>query len=128
MKTSLKKAVLAQIGITQKEFKNCASDYRNAQNGISGFVYYSDTHKFSLQNQSDILELLDEMADNMGEDVVEMVNSFGVFRPNGMKKDEKTDLYKFLVGNKNESDYETNSVLNVMAWLCVEELANEFDN
>lgn len=127
MNNQLQKAVLNQIGVTAKEFKQYASDYRDASAGISGFIYYSDTHKFAVDNQSLIVELLEELADEQGVDVVEMVSSFGVFRGE-MDKDEKKDLYKFLGGNKNLDDYKTNSVLNVLAWLCVEQLAFEMES
>jgi hypothetical protein len=127
MNTKLQNSVLKQIGITLKEFKNNVSDYQNAQNGIPGFTYYSDTHKFALKNQFLIIELLNELADDQGIEVVELVKSFGVFR-NGMDKEELNDLYKFLGEQKNADKYETFSVLNVLAWLCVEHLAFEFDN
>lgn len=127
MKNSLKKAILEQIGTTKKEFKTNVSNYQNAQNGIPGFAYYSDTHKFALDNQEDIIDLLEETADSLGEYVVEMVKNFGVFRGE-MDKDEKKDLYKFLGGNKNMDSYETHSVLNVLAWFAVESLAFEYDN
>ena len=123
METKLQNAVLKQIGISKKEFKNNVSDYQDASMGIAGFNYYSDTHKFALKNQKKINSLLDELADEQGIEVVEMVKSFGVFSKNGMDKDELKDLYKFLGGNKNANSYETNSVLNVLAWLCVEHLA-----
>ena len=123
METKLQNAVLKQIGISKKEFKNNISDYQDASTGIPGLTYYSDTHKFALKNQKEINSLLDELADEQGVEVVEVVKSFGVFRKNGMDKDELKDLYKFLGGNKNANSYETNSVLNVLAWLCVEHLA-----
>ena len=123
METKLQNAVLKQIGISKKEFKNNVSDYQDAIMGIAGFIHYSDIHKFALKNQKKINSLLDELADEQGIEVVEMVKSFGVFRKNGMDKDELEDLYKFLGGNKNANSYETNSVLNVLAWLCVEHLA-----
>lgn len=127
METKLQNAVLKQIGISLKDFKQNVSDYRDASAGIPGFIYYSDTHKFALKNQSSINELLEETAEQLGEDVFSMVSSFGVFR-NGMDKDEKKDLYKFLGGNKNEKSYECFNVLNVLAWFCVEQLAYELDN
>ena len=127
MNSKLEKAILTQIGVTKKEFSANVSDYQNAQNGILGFTYYSDTHKFALKNQSLINELLEDIADGMGQDVFSMVSDFGVFRC-GIDKDEKKDIYKFLGGNRNEKSYDTNSVLNVLAWFCVEHLAFELDN
>ena len=97
METKLMNAVLKQIGVTKKEFTSNVTDYQNASNGVSGFIYYTETHKFALKNQSLINNLLDEMADEQGQEVVEMVKGFGVFR-NGMNKDELKDLYK-------QSDY-----------------------
>jgi len=127
METKLQNAVLKQIGITKKEFTANVRDYQNASGGIPGFTYYSDTHKFALKNQSLINDLLEEQAEQMGEDVFTIISGFGIFR-NGMDKDEKKDVYKFLGGNRNEKSYETNSVLNVLAWFAVEQLAFELDN
>jgi hypothetical protein len=124
MNTNLKNAVLEQIGISKKEFKNNASDYADASNGVSGFIYCSDTHKFALDNQNEINNLLDELADDQGIEVVELVKSFGVFRGN-MDKEELKDLYKFISGNKN---IKQGSVTNVLAWLCVEQLSFELNN
>jgi len=124
LSSTLVNAVLTQMGLTFDEFKENANDYRDASSGVSGFIYYNETHKFAIENQTEIIALLDEMAKMMGEDVVEMVKSFGVFGGK-MDKDEKKDLYKFLGGNSDAEAYETNSVLNVMAWLCVEQLTNE---
>jgi hypothetical protein len=127
MNTKLKKAVLKQIGVTEKEFTQNVSNYFNAQNGVSGFIYYSDTHAFALKNQKLINELLQDCADSLDENVVDMVSNFGVFRA-GIDQDELKDLYRFLSEVKNPKKYETNSVLNVLAWFCVEQLAFELDN
>lgn len=124
MNNLLKQAVLNQIGISEKEFKQNLSDYRDASNGISGFIYYSDTHKFTMTNQSHIVELLEELAYDFGEEVGEMVNGFGVFRGE-MDYQDKKDLYTFLSGSKNVKQ---GKVTNVLAWLCVEHLAFLFDN
>lgn len=128
METKLQNAVLRQIGISKKEFKANISDYRDASCGIGGFTYYSDTHKFALKNQIEINSLLEELAKEQGIEIVEMVKSFGIFRHNAMDKEELKDLYKFLGGNKKESSYESNKLLNVLAWLCVEHLAFLLDN
>ena len=127
MNSKLQNAVLTQIGVTKKEFQNNVSDYRDASAGIPGFVYYSDTHVFALKNQKLIIELLEETSEQMGCEVVEMVKNFGVFRGK-MDKTELKDLYKFLGEQRNADKYDTYSVLNVLAWLCVEQLAFELDN
>lgn len=127
MNSKLQNAVLTQIGITKKEFTKNLTDYQNASYGIPGFTYYSETHFFALKNQKLIIELLNDLADEQGLEIVEMVKNFGVFRGE-MDKDELKDLYKFLGEQKNPDKYDTYSVLNVLAWLCVEHLAFELDN
>jgi uncharacterized protein YjbK len=125
MNVALEKAILKQIGISKKEFKANVSDYQNADGGIPGFTYYLDTHEFSMKNQSKIVELLEETAEQLGEDVVQMVSNFGIFKRDGMVKQDKKDLYNFLGGNKKT---EQGTVTNVLAWFAVETLAFEYDN
>lgn len=124
MKTSLQNAILKQIGISKKEFKANVRDYRNAQNGIPGFTYYSDTHKFAMKQQNAIVELLEEQAEDLGEDVIEMVSNFGIFRNDKISKEDKKDLYNYLGGNKKITQ---GPITNVMAWFAVEHLAFLFD-
>lgn len=124
MNVKLKNAVLNQLGVTEKEMKKYASDYMNAENGLSGFIYYSETFKFTAKNHKLIVELLEELADDQGIEVVEMVKGFGVFRNNPMDNSELKTLYTILSGNKPK---ESDTVTNVLAWLCVEQLAFELD-
>lgn len=125
MKTSLQNAILKQIGISKKEFKANVSDYYNASNGISGFTYYSDTHKFAMKQQNAIVELLEEQADQLGEDVINMVSNFGIFRRDKINKQDKKDLYNYLCGNKKVTQ---GPITNVLAWFAVEHLAYLMDN
>lgn len=124
MNKQLEKAVLKQIGVSKKEFVKNISDYRDASAGISGFIYYSETHEFTMRNQTAIIELLEEMASDFGQEVGEMVAGFGVFRGQ-MDYEDKKDLYAFLSGSKN---IEQGTVTNVLAWLCVEHLTFLLDN
>lgn len=125
MKTSLQTAILKQIGITKTEFKKNVLDYQNAQNGIPGFTYYSDTHAFAMNNQKAIVELLEEQADELGEDVINMISNFGIFRRDPISKEDKKDLYNYLGGNKKVTQ---GPITNVLAWFAVEHLAFELDN
>jgi hypothetical protein len=125
MNKKLQKSVLKQLDVSLKEFKANISDYRDASAGISGFIYHNETHAFAMKNQSLIVELLNEMADNLGEDVATMVGGFGIFRRDTISKKDKQDLYNFLGGNKKT---EQGAITNVLAWLCVEQLAFELDN
>ena len=124
MNSKLQKAVLKQIGVSKKEFVNNLSDYSDASAGIRGFIYYIETHEFTMRNQTAIIELLEEMASEFGQEVGEMVAGFGVFGGQMEYKDKK-DLYSFLSGSKS---VEQGTVTNVLAWLCVEHLAFLLDN
>ena len=125
MKTSLQNAILKQIGISKKEFKANVSDYYNASNGIPGFTFYSDTYKFAMKQQNAIVELLEEQADQLGEDVINMVSNFGIFRRDKMNKQDEKDLYNYLGGNKKVTQ---GPITNILAWFAVEHLAYLMDN
>ena len=94
---SIAKAVINQFG-GWEQFKESAPDVSNygIDGGFSGFIYYSETHKFTLKNRAAIVELLEETADSLGVDVVAMVSNFGIFRSSAMDNDDKKDLYKIL--------------------------------
>ena len=112
-------AVISRIGLDSVQDVNS----HGIDGGFSGFIYYSDTHKFAMRHRKDIIRLLEEMADSMGEDVVKMVSSFGVFRNSPMDSEDKKDLYKYLGGLKCEYG----AITNVMAWFAAEEVCRMFD-
>ena len=104
-------AVLRQLGSKD----NIEDIYRNGINGgYSGFIYYADTHNFAIKNRKAIIELLEDSAEQMGYDVIDMVKSFNTFRRNGMDKDELKDLHRYLGGAKVEQW----SITNIMAWFA----------
>jgi hypothetical protein len=119
----LAKAVINQIGLPWDELSSRPSDFFNASYGVSGFIYYSDTHEFTKKNRKNIVAMLEEQADQMGEDVVAMVNGFGVFRPDGMDNDDKKDLYRLLGGGLPAQG----PITNVMAWYALEETMHQLD-
>ena len=116
---SVANAVINQFG-GWDSFKGAAPDVASygIDGGFSGFIYYVDTHKFTLKNRAAIIELLNDTADYLGEDVVKMVGSFGVFGKTGMDEDDKKDLYKFLSGGKPSQG----TITNVLAWFAAEEV------
>ena len=119
----LTNAVKKQIGLDFKELKEYANDFRDASMGVSGFIYYNDTHKFALKNRKEIVLLLEEQAEQFGTNVIDMVKGFGVF--NGkIDNDELKDLYLFLGGAKVGQG----TVTNVMAWFALEETINSLIN
>ena len=92
--------------------------------GFNGFIYYSDTHKFAMRYRSIIVRMLEDTADQLGEEVVNMVSNFGVFRRSPMDNEDKKDLYKYLGGGRPAQG----TITNVMAWFAAEEVCRMFDN
>lgn len=86
-------------GMTKAEIKDVVGVGRGADAGYSGFTYYDDTTEFYDNNEELIWELLEEMADQMGQKPLELVASFGC-------ADSITDVKSFK---------------NALAWFVLEE-------
>ncbi len=112
-------AVISNIGVDSVQDVN----NHGIDGGFNGFIYYSDTHKFAIQYRKQIVKLLEEQAEQLGEDVVSMVSHFGVFRNSPMDAEDKKDLYKYLGGGKPTQG----AITNVMAWFAAEEVCRMFD-
>ena len=117
-------AVINQFG-GWESFTESAEDVtkHGINGGFGGWIYYSETHKFAMTNRSLIVELLLETASQLGEDVVSMVNNFGVFRGT-MDADDRKDLYKYLGGGRPEQG----AITNVMAWFAAEEVCRVYSD
>lgn len=118
-------AVYDALGDDREEVENELHNIYTSgmDGGIANFIYYSDTHKFAMKHRKSIVDLLEDTADQLGEEVTEMVGNFGAFRRGGMDKDEKKDLYKYLGGGKVEQG----TITNLMCWFAVEEVARWFE-
>lgn len=116
-------AVNAQMEDNLLEY---ASDIANhgIDGGYSGFIYYSETHAFAMKNRKMIVELLEDQAFHLGEEVTAMVANFKVFRGSPMDSDDRRDLYKYLGGDKPDQG----TITNIMAWFAAEEAARFIDN
>ena len=112
-------AVISQLGSSDD-----LGYIRDASDGYSGFIYYNETHAFTIKHRAAILELLNETADQLGEDVVTMVCNFGVFRRDKASQEDKKDLYIFLGGGKPTQG----PITNVLAWFTLEEVNRLFED
>ena len=119
------KRVVAQFG-GWEQFKESAPDVTNhgIDGGFGGWIYYSETHEFAMKNRALIVELLEDTAAQMGEELVDMVSSFGVFRNYKMDADDRKDLYKYLGGGRPQQG----TITNVMAWFAAEEVCQTYSN
>lgn len=116
---SLINAVINRIGLDSVNDVNS----HGISGGFSGFIYYTETHAFAMRYRKDIVRLLEEQADQLGEEVVSMVSNFGAFRHNKMDNEDRKELYKYLGGGKCEKS----TITNLMAWFAAEEVCRMFD-
>lgn len=85
---------------------------------ISSLIYYTDTNKFFRTYKKEIVELAEQTADELGEQVLEMVAGF-----NGLDKQfTQSEVAKVLYGNWQETDYHK-MVSNYLAWFAYETIA-----
>ena len=119
---SLIRAVVRQIG-GWEDFANRAESVTNngAAGGVEGFISYYETCAFYAKNRALILELVKDMADSLGEGVLEMVQNF-----NCLGKDFSLDeIGETLYGNKNKHQTQ---VANALAWFALEEVSRAYDD
>ncbi len=113
-------AVINRIGLDSVQDVN----NHGINGGYSGFIYYNETHSFAMRYRKLIVRLLEEQADQLGEEVVSMVSHFGVFRNNPMDNEDKKELYRYLGGGRCEQS----QITNLMAWFAAEEVCRMFEN
>ena len=120
------RAVVQQLGGMNNDTQQMMKDIlrHGIDGGFHGFIYYSDTCKFAQKNQQHIAVLLEEQAEQLGEDVVSMVANFGVFRNPPMDDADRKDLHLFLAGQAGRCKGHT--ILNVLAWFAAEEVCRMF--
>ena len=109
-------AVINRVGLDSVE----DIMHHGISGGYGGFIYYEDTHKFAMRYRKDIISMLEEKADSLGEDVVAMVCGFNCVNAD---KDDKRDLYRYL----GMSKVEQGSITNALAWFAAEEVCRMFE-
>lgn len=127
------RATVKQFGGMDNDTQQMMEDIlsHGIDGGFHGFIYYSDTVKFAQKNQKAIVALLEEQAEQLGENAVKMVKNFNSFnqyiaglRCNTMDKEDEKDLYLFLAGQAGRCKGHT--VTNVLAWYAAEEVCRMF--
>lgn len=120
------KAVKRQYGYGWDDFqdylKNVSNSPCGAAGGFSGFIYYSETSDFWRRNRKIITEQLSELAFSHGENVLQMVMSFGGVKDGDFSEDE---FGRALYGNYNS---DLDQIYNVFAWFALEEVASWYSD
>jgi len=98
--------------------ENCAEN--GADIGISGFIYYSETIPFFKKNRTSIVAHMEQTAEEMGTDIITMVQNFGVFRRS--EKPTAGEIGKAL-WDRSKTYPELTTLYNVFSWYALEEVS-----
>ena len=108
-------AILAHLDADQlQEVANSS-----ASAGWSGFCYYSETIPFWEAHKADILALARDLADDLGDGLLEMIAGFNCLEGEYSVDEVGRAIYS------PEDDSELQTVRNAMAWFALEEVARE---
>jgi hypothetical protein len=117
-------AVIRQLGD-----KESLTDIANhgIDGGFSGFIYTSDTVAFFKRNRKEIVQLVNEMADSLGEEPIKMVASFNCLGKQDPKAQREyyPSVARCLYGKCTDED---SDVANALAWFAGEEVARAFED
>jgi hypothetical protein len=97
-----------------------------AASGFPGFTYYADTLEFAKLHQAKIAEVLEQLASDLGENAIELVQNFGCFHDNKpTTKCVALAMYSecHATLTKDELD-QVELVQNALAWFALEEVGN----
>jgi len=96
--------------------------------GFSGFIYYTDTNAFFAKNKALIVGLLEEQADQLGEDVQEMVFNFNCLKTSDKteQRELKGEIARAIYGRPGKDDY--HNVPNALAGFAEEEVARAWSD
>jgi hypothetical protein len=118
-KHPLHTAVIRQLGGGKDAISSAKDAARHgADGGFAGFTYYSDTQAFTARHRAAIAACVEEMAIDLGEDPIKLVQGFGCFRndqPSG-----KAVALALYGGNAKDEDRQ--NVENALAWFALEEV------
>ena len=114
-------AVINRIGL------DAVNDVNNhgINGGFNGFIYYSDTCKFYSRYRKIINTLIFDMANDLGEDPVNMVASFNCVNDD---HDTRHDIGICIYGGNLKNLKDDTHVPNALAWFAAEEIYRLFDN
>jgi hypothetical protein len=142
----LARSVLRQLGGGEAARDSLRDVARGgADAGFCGFTYYSDTVDFFRRNRAEVVALVERMASDLGEGVVDMVAGFQCLGGRDMKREHcgaldgraaahnravvaefTPSVSRCLYGGRLTD--EDTEVANALAWFALEEVARAFDD
>lgn len=119
---ALVRAVKNQMGLGVADFFRELSEVRYAAQGVTGFIYYSETVWFWRKNRKLITDMMKDLAESMGEGLVESVMNYVQVKKDGWAEEE---VAMALYGNYND---ELDQIYNIFAWGALEEVAFRYQD
>ena len=117
------KVVIKQLGYDKldEEVMSSLEDVTNhgAGVGFHGFTYYYNTVAFFKKNKKEIVELAENMVEDLGEDVISMIQNFNCLKD---ARFSSSQIGKVLYGRVSDSDDNT-IIMNALSWFALEEVA-----
>jgi hypothetical protein len=117
---TMKNAIKRNFGTDWRETLQDVSNH-GANVGFSGFIYYAETEKFYSRHRIAIVNLVENLASELGGTPIEMVQGFNCLNNLFTTKEVALTLY----GGKKQW---STDVANALAWFALEEFANEITN
>jgi len=99
-------------------FLDCAKN--GAQAGFSGFAAIRDTIAFFQENRLDIIAHMENLAAELGTDIISMVQNFGAF--SNTQKPTVSQIGRALWCSLHH--HELNHLYNLFAWYALEEVSH----
>jgi len=117
MNKKLINAVAKQAGGV-RNLKESVSDVVNhgAAGGYTGFIYYEDTVAFTKKNLVLIMQHLNDCADDLGFNALDLLSNFNCFK--------NMSNYEIFDGLMNPDSADRQTVYNGLAWFALEEVAS----
>ena len=99
--------------------------------GYGSFIYYCDTIKFWQRYKKEIKIMLSNLADELGENVLDMVRGFNCLSGRNDKDGQRKPFYTIdeigeVVYGCDDDQSET--IQNALAWFAAEEICRMFEN
>lgn len=117
---TLETAVKEALGEGWEDMLDDVADY-GADGGFPGFTYYNETCKFYADNKDEINQLVENMAEELGEEPISMVQGFNCIKGDFNQKEIAQTMY----GNRTkEEENDLCQIDNALAWFALEEIAN----
>ena len=118
-------AVIRQVG-GWESFRDAAHDVSNygASSGFSGFIYSCDTVPFFCRNRATIIESLENVATDCGENLLSMIKDFCCLDSEFSEVEIAKVLFAYT--KKQIINEELHCIANALAWYALEQVCYQY--